>query len=318
MIKQMKIMVIGGRTVRKSSRLLSLTVFFFFIGSLTTFLPAQETYRQEVHRDVPYVPSPYEVVEEMLRLAQLRPGDILYDLGCGDGRIVVEAARRGIKAIGIDIDPERIAESWENARQAGVTNLVEFRQGDLFTADIHDASVVTLYLLTYVNLKLRPKLLSELKPGTRLVSHNYAMDTWRPDQTTTVVVDDSVHTVYFWIIPANLTGTWTWTMPMKDRKIDCRLEVDQHFQYFQGKLIAGRDTVVIEETRLEGPKVNFTALLADRDQKMNLTFSGQAEGDRINGTILIKANNTEEKIPWRATRDPKTKRALDTGEGIWR
>ncbi len=300
--------------MRKNRKLMSLAVFFFFVGNLAAFLPYQEAYWQEVHRDVPYVPSPYEVVEEMLRLAQPKPGDILYDLGCGDGRIVVEAARRGIKAVGIDIDPERIAESWENARQAGVTNLVEFRQGDLFKADIHDASIVTLYLLTYVNLKLRPKLLSELKPGTRVVSHNYAMDTWRPDQTTTVVVNDSVHTVYFWIIPANLTGIWTWTMPLKDRKIDCRLEVDQHFQYFQGKLFVGRDTVVIDETKLEGPKVNFTALLANRDQKMNLNFSGQVEGDRITGTIIVKANNNEEKIPWRASRDPKTKRPLDAGE----
>lgn len=304
--------------MRKRSMLIGLIVLSIFLGNFSSFFLAQELYGQEVHRDVPYVPSPYEVVEEMLRLAQLKPGDILYDLGCGDGRIVVEAARRGIKGIGIDIDPERIAESWENARLAGVTNLVKFRQGDLFTADIHDASVVTLYLLTYVNLKLRPKLLSELKPGTRLVSHNYAMDTWRPDQTTTVVVDDSVHTVYFWIIPANLTGTWTWTMPLKDQKIDCRLEVDQHFQYFQGKLVVGRDTVVIEETRLEGPRVNFTALLANRDQRMNLNFSGEADGDKITGTIIIKANNTEEKIPWRASRDPKTRRALDTGEGIWR
>lgn len=287
-----------------------LSLFIWFSPSLSS---------QQVHRDVPYVPSPYEVVEEMLRLAQLKPNDILYDLGCGDGRIVVEAAKRGIKkAVGIDIDPERIAESWENARQAGVTNLVEFRQGDLFTADIHDASVVTLYLLTYVNLKLRPKLLSELKPGTRLVSHNYAMDTWRPDQTTTVVVDDSVHTVYFWIIPANITGTWSWTMPLQGKMVDCRLEVDQHFQYFQGRLTIGRDTIVIDETKLEGPKVEFSALLPNRNQKMNLSFSGQAENDRIIGTITIKSDNKEEKIAWRATRDPKTKKALDTGEGLWR
>lgn len=304
--------------MKKASLWLGLTVFIFFIANFFSLTPAQEVYEQQVHRDVPYVPSPYEVVEEMLRLAQLKPNDILYDLGCGDGRIVVEAAKRGIKkAIGIDIDPERIAESWENAKKAGVTN-VEFRQGDLFTADIHDASVVTLYLLTYVNLKLRPKLLSELRPGTRLVSHNYAMDTWRPDQTTTVVVDDSVHTVYFWVIPANITGTWTWTMPLKDKKFDCQLEVDQHFQYFQGKLTVGRDTVIIEETKIDGPKVNFTALLANRGQKMHLDFTGQVEGDRINGTIVVKADNTEEKIPWKATRDPKTKRPLDTGENIWR
>ncbi len=263
---------------------------------------------QEVHRDVPYVPSPPEVVAEMLRLAQLKPGDILYDLGCGDGRIVVTAAKNaGIKAVGIDIDPERIQESRENAREAGVTDLVEFRQGDLFTADIHDASVVTLYLLTYVNLKLRPKLLSELKPGTRLVSHNYAMDTWRPD-----------HTVYFWVIPANITGTWQWSMPINQRNTDCRLEVDQHFQWFQGKLTAGRDSVVIQETRIEGQKINFQAVLTDRNQRIVLDFSGTAQGDQIAGTVTIKSNDGEQRVPWKATRDPKTKKPLDTGEETYR
>jgi len=299
--------------VKKARQFARAALFLFSWGVLFSAFVSQE-----VHRDVPYVPSPPEVVEEMLRLAQLKPGDILYDLGCGDGRIVVTAAQKaGIKAIGIDIDPQRIEESWQNARAAGVTNLVEFRQGDLFTADIHDASVVTLYLLTYVNLKLRPKLLSELKPGTRLVSHNYAMDTWKPDQTTTVVVDDSVHTVYFWVVPANLTGIWQWSMPLNQKKLDCRLEVDQHFQWFQGKLTVGRDTVVIQETKLEGPKVNFQAVLTDRNQRIVLDFSGQAQGDQITGTVTVKSNNGEEKIPWKATRDPKSKKPLDTGESTW-
>lgn len=270
---------------------------------------------QGVHRDVPYVPSPPEVVAEMLRLVQLKPGDILYDLGCGDGRIVVAAAKNaGIRAIGIDIDPERIEESWENAKLAGVDNLVEFRQGDLFTADIHDASVVTLYLLTYVNLKLRPKLLNELKPGTRLVSHNYAMDTWKPDQTTTVVVNDSVHTVYFWVIPANITGVWQWNMPLNQRNNECRLEVDQHFQWFQGRLTVGKDSAVIQETRIDGQKINFQAGLSDRKRRIVLDFSGLAQGDQIIGTVTIKSDDGEQRFPWKASRDPKTKKPLDTSE----
>jgi len=147
--------------------------------------------------DVPFVPTPPEVVDEMLRLVGLKAGDVLYDLGCGDGRIVITAAKRyGVKALGIDIDPVRIKESTENAAQAGLEGKVKFIQQDLFEADFHDASVVTMYLLTSVNLRLRPKLLAELKPGTRLVSHSFDMGEWKPDKT--VKVDG--RSLYLWIV----------------------------------------------------------------------------------------------------------------------
>src|SRR5919201_4627174 len=128
--------------------------------------------------DVIFVPTPQDVVEDMLRLANVQKGDVLYDLGSGDGRIAITAARKyGIKATGIDIDPERIREANENARKAGVTKLVQFRQEDLFKADFSEATVVTLYLLPDLNVKLRPRLLAELKPGTRIVSHQFDMGT---------------------------------------------------------------------------------------------------------------------------------------------
>ena len=133
----------------------------------------------------------------MLELANVRPGDVLYDLGCGDGRIVITAAREyGVRAIGIDIDPERIRESLENARGAGVEDRVTFRNGDLFEADIREATVVTLYLLPTLNLKLRPKLWNELKPGTRIVSHNFDMDDWPPEKQISVASG----TIYLWTI----------------------------------------------------------------------------------------------------------------------
>jgi ubiquinone/menaquinone biosynthesis C-methylase UbiE len=126
--------------------------------------------------DVPYVPTSQEVVDEMLKLAGVKQTDTVYDLGCGDGRIVITAAQKfGAKGVGVDINPERIQEATENAKKAGVTGKVKFVEGDLFTADIHDASVVTLYLLPSVNLKLRPKLLKDLRPGTRIVSHSFDM-----------------------------------------------------------------------------------------------------------------------------------------------
>ncbi|MGH7390014.1 MAG: SAM-dependent methyltransferase [Candidatus Rokuibacteriota bacterium] len=152
--------------------------------------------------DVPYVPTKEPIVDQMLKMASVRAGDVIYDLGCGDGRIVITAAKRfGIRGVGIDIDPERIAEANANAKQAGVADRVKFIQGDLFDAKIGDATVVTLYLLPDVNLKLRPKLLSELRPGTRIVSHNYDMGDWKPQQTATLTVDGTEHTVYFWTVP---------------------------------------------------------------------------------------------------------------------
>ncbi len=150
--------------------------------------------------DVIYVPTPMTVVNEMLRLVNVQSNDLVYDLGSGDGRIVITAAQqRGARGIGIDISPERIREANEKAQTAGVSDLVEFRQQDLFQADFSDATVVTLYLLPELNVKLRPKLLRELKPGTRIVSHAFDMGEWKPDQT----VEIDGRTIYYWVVPEN-------------------------------------------------------------------------------------------------------------------
>ena len=148
--------------------------------------------------DVIFVPTPQEVVDEMLRLADVKPGDVLYDLGSGDGRIPVTAAKRfGVRAVGIDIDPQRIREANENARRNGVTDLVKFRNENLFKADFREATVVTLYLLPDLNEKLRPKLWAELKPGTRIVSHQFEMGAWQPEKK----IELNGRTIYLWTIP---------------------------------------------------------------------------------------------------------------------
>ncbi len=150
--------------------------------------------------DVVFVPTPPEVVEGMLKLAKVTKNDVVYDLGSGDGRIVIAAARDfGARGVGIDIDPQRIKEARENAQQAGVTDRVTFRNEDLFQADIKPATVVTLYLLSSLNVKLRPKLWKELKPGTRVVSQTFDMGDWQPDQE----IDVDGRTVYLWTIRAN-------------------------------------------------------------------------------------------------------------------
>jgi SAM-dependent methyltransferase len=165
---------------------------YHFLAQAQALKPAQQP-------DVIFVPTPHEVVDDMLRLANVGKGDVLYDLGSGDGRIAIAAAKKfGIKAVGIDIDPQRISEANENARKAGVSHLVEFRQEDLFKADFREATVVTLYLLPDLNVKLRPRLWEELKPGTRIVSHQFDMGSWKPEKR----LESNGRLVYFWTIPA--------------------------------------------------------------------------------------------------------------------
>ena len=148
--------------------------------------------------DVPYVPTPQPVVDAMLKLAKVKRGDVLYDLGSGDGRIVITAAKRyGVRGTGVDIDPDRIREANAKARSAGVTKLVRFVNQDLFEVDLREASVVTLYLLPRINLQLKPKLLEELRPGTRIVSHGFDMGDWKPERAMMV----GTSTIYLWTVP---------------------------------------------------------------------------------------------------------------------
>ena len=172
-----------------------------------TVLSAQEAQRQRTP-DVPYVPTTEPAVEAMLKLAGVKKGDVVYDLGCGDGRIVIAAARLGARGVGVDINPVRIGEAKENARKAGVDKQVRFEENDLFQADIHDATVVTLFLLPDVNLRLRPKLLQDLKPGTRVVSNTFDMGDWKAEKEISVgESDDGQYSglskrLYLWTIPA--------------------------------------------------------------------------------------------------------------------
>lgn len=152
--------------------------------------------------DVVYVPTPQEVVDEMLKLAQVTKDDVIYDLGSGDGRIPITAAQRhGTRGIGIDINPQRIREANANAREAGVTDRVKFLQQDLFESDISEATVVTLYLLPELNLRLRPQLFEQLRPGTRIVSHDFDMGDWEPDR---VVATNEGSTIYLWVVPEEI------------------------------------------------------------------------------------------------------------------
>lgn len=242
---------------------------------------------QSVQRDVPFVPTPEHVVKRMLELAQIKPGEFMMDLGSGDGRIAIAAARDyGATAVGIDIDPDRIRDANENARKAGVTDRVTLKQENIFTTSIKEADVITMYLLTTVNRKLRPRLLEELRPGTRLVSHAFDMGEWEADIFETV---DGRH-VYMWVVPAKVEGEWT----VKDGAQTFGVKFDQHFQMLSGTASIDGKQVPVRNGRLNGAEIVFTV---DIDGKP-ATYHGKVAGDRIEGMAGPTANRRN----WNAAR----------------
>ena len=224
--------------------------------------------------DVHFVPTPHEVVAAMLKVAQVRKNDVLYDLGSGDGRIVITAAKKyGTRGTGIDIDSVRVAEGRLGARKAGVTSKVKFQQADLFQTDLRDATVVTLYLLPTLNVKLRPKLYSELKPGSRVVSHAFDMGNWKPDSTFMV----GTSAVFYWVIPANVGGEWAVSAP-GGKKYTLRLT--QKFQHVEGTAEHNGKSVPVSAAGIHGDKVILE--LADPDGPVRLV--GRVKDDVMTGT----------------------------------
>ena len=209
--------------------------------------------------DVEYVPTPQSVVGEMLQLLAVKPTDIVYDLGCGDGRVVITAAKRyKARGVGIDIDPQRIKESRANARRAGVAKRVKFLQQDLFETDIREASVVALYLLPELNRKLRPKLLSDLRPGTRVASHDFDMGDWHPDKVIYVRGPAYEHTVFYWVIPANVDGAWQMSVPTPTGERRYLLRIQQQYQEVRGTVSAEGEAILISNATLTGDHLGFT------------------------------------------------------------
>jgi hypothetical protein len=247
---------------------------------------------QVVDKDVPYVPTAQETVEEMLRMVKVSRNDVVFDLGSGDGRIVITAARKyGARGVGIDIDPERIREANENARAAGVTDRVRFIKGDLFEADLRDATKVTLYLLRSVNIRLRPKLLAELKPGTPIVSHDFDMGEWEPDDQKSVEGDQ----LYLWIVPARVDGTWSWTTPGGQRRVAV---LRQKFQKVEGRVEAGEGNLGVRNGKMNGEEIAFELTRGGTsDAPVVERYRGRVSGRDINGT----AEAGEQRWTWRAS-----------------
>ncbi len=258
--------------------------------------------RAQFSYDVPFVPTPYVVVEEMLRLAKVGADDFVMDLGSGDGRILIAAARKfGARGVGVDLDPDRIEESLYSAQLQGVSDRVTFLQQDLFKFDLSPATVITMYLLPSVNMKLRSRLY-DLKPGTRIVAHDFDLEDWQPDQKSTVRKN-----VFLWIVPAKAGGRWRTTvaLPAGERTYD--IEIRQKFQEIDGLARYDKKVAGLWNAKLSGERINFVIVDDSGSLDSNLYFDGKVSGDGMEGTIVRGVGADQKQIPWRATCVPEAK-----------
>jgi hypothetical protein len=256
-------------------------------GALAQPAPAQkpfEPFSGQPGKDVVWVPTSQALVDKMLDMAKLTPTDIHMDLGSGDGRTVITAAKRGARSTGIEYNPDMVELSKANAVKAGIGDKATFLKADLFETDFSKANVITLFLLPDINLKLRPKIL-DLKPGTRIVSNTFTMGEWKDDETATV--DDGAGCSYYctahlWIVPAKVTGTW--------QSAQGDLTLKQEFQMVQGSLKSGSDSHIISNAKLRGDQLSFVAGSSN--------YTGRVNGSTIEGMATTGGNQAK----WTATR----------------
>jgi SAM-dependent methyltransferase len=267
---------------------------------------------------VPFVPTPPEVVQRMLGIAKVSADDYVIDLGSGDGRVVREAARSfGARGFGVEHDPELVSRSAELARREGVSDRVAFMTQDLFQADISAATVVTMYLLPAINLKLRPRLLKELRPGTRVVSHDFDMAEWTPDATEKLYAKekygatggDSV--VYLWYVPADIAGRWTWRLELAGQTQDYELTAAQRFQKVDAALEVDGQARPVEDVRLQGDRLSFTVLSEVKGSTVRQIYSGRASGDGIEGSVTLSGPRLQGAADWSAQRKERAIRSTE-------
>src|SRR5436853_4581427 len=263
----------------------SLLALFLSVAITGTYARAQqyEPHVGQEGKDVIWVPTPQVLVDKMLDMAKVTPKDYVIDLGSGDGRTVITAAKRGAKALGIEYNPEMVELSKRNAAKEGVTDKATFMKADLFESDFSHATVITMFLLPSINMKLRPKIL-DLKPGTRIVANSFDMEDWKPDETAKVDGCSNWCTAYLWIVPAKVGGTWN--LPQGE------LTLKQTFQMVSGTLTSGNTTAQITNGKLNGDQITFTAGGAQ--------YTGHVNGNSIEGTVKGGSNGK-----WRATRAGK-------------
>ena len=257
---------------------------------------------------VPYVQTPMEIVERMMRMAEVGQGDYLIDLGSGDGRIVIEAAKRGARGLGVDLDPELVKLAGRNAAAAGVQDRAQFAVRDIFETDLSGASVVAFYLLPDFNAKLLPKLLA-LKPGTRIVSHDGGIADWPADERLEMRTPEKPvgvggnSRVELWIVPADAKGTWTGDLPSHGGKWN--FQVRQKYQELDINVSAQGKDLLVRNSRLRGEEIKIIVTGIVNGRAWHHYFVGTVKGNAITGDVMVSDGNNKRSFPWKASRTPQ-------------
>ena len=278
----------------------------WIVGSAVLALVPLQLGAQEGVGDVVYVPTPQIVVEEMLRMAKVGPKDFIIDLGSGDGRMVITAAKQfGARGFGVDLDPVLLKLSNETAKREGVADRTRFVEQNLFETDLSQATVITSYLLPEMNEKLRPKILN-LKPGTRVVAHDYHMGEWHADEMHTLDVPEKKvgnpgkSYVYRWIVPAKIAGQWQSQITTGAQPANWEFDFEQRFQMFDGVAKSGSRKITLRVPKLEGDQLSFQFFTKTGDNATRHEFKGTVKGDAIDGTLRLGAGAAQKQVPWSA------------------
>ena len=274
---------------------------------LTLALLAPAAGAQDGKGDVVYVPTPQVVVEEMLRLAKVGAGDFIIDLGSGDGRIVITAAKQhGARGFGVDLDRYLLKVANANAQKEGVADRARFIEQNLFETDLSGATVISSYLLPDMNRRLRPKLLN-LRPGTRVVAHDYSMGEWKPEEEKTLIVPEKVvgdpgrSYIFLWIVPAHVAGSWESQLLIGSRTVSYVFSFDQEFQVVQGQVRVGDRMEKLPSFKVNGDQVSFSLNASIGGSTVTHRFRGWVKGDTIEGNVAVGGDAIGQRVmPWNA------------------
>ena len=271
--------------------------------------------------DAPYVRTPWNVVDALFKIGGVGPDDYLMDLGSGDGRIVIAAAKRlGARAIGVELDANLVRAAQRDAQREGVSDRVSFVVEDLFFVDISKATVITVYMSEAVNLRLRPALF-KLKPGTRILSHDFDMAQWAPDAKLTVAVPDKPYgapqsDIFLWVVPADFSGTWVWRMPIAGIQREYEANFEQKFQMADGKGRVAAQAAPLGDVQIRGDTIRFIMGATVEGKATWRDFRGRISGDIISCSVITvvegdAVRNSQEPVAWRATRTKRGKMIID-------
>ncbi len=291
-------------------------LFVFFMGFILSGSTACAA-------DAPYVTTPQNVIDAMLNISAVKADDYVVDLGAGDGRIVITAAKKlGARGVGVELDANLVRTAQREAQREGVQDRVSFYSDDLFFMDLSKASVITMYMSEAVNMRLRPSLF-KLKPGTRVVSHDFDMGNWRPDAKITVPVPDKRYgppssAVFMWRVPADFSGTWVWRSPVNGVEESHEAALTQKFQKIDGKGRIASQQAVIGGPKIRGSIINFVMGAEVAGKATWREFEGRIEGDRITGTAITLSDADQVivkgvAVPWGATRTARGQMDIEAG-----